>query len=133
MEDARSSFQFERRVCCLCAARQPRVGVRTMLRIATVAMLAVLGISVLFAQQALADKSHDRKVVSVKEGAAGKDGTLVMTDKDGKNEHSHMIASTVKITLEKKEVKLTDLKKGDAIKVTTDDAGKVKEVAATRK
>jgi len=74
-----------------------------------------------------AEKSHDGKVVSVSEGK------LVMTDGAGKNEHSHMIGATAKITLDGKEAKLADLKKGDDIKVTQDDAGKVTAVAATRK
>jgi len=73
-----------------------------------------------------AEKSHEGKVVSVAEGK------LTMTDNDGKNEHSHMIAATVKITIDGKAGKLADLKKGDAIKVTQDDSGKVTAVAATR-
>jgi hypothetical protein len=79
-----------------------------------------------------AEKSHDGKVVSVTAGSGTADGKLVMTDKDGKKEHSHAISSKVKITLDKKEAKLTDLKKGDAITVTTDDDGKVTAVAASR-
>lgn len=79
-----------------------------------------------------ADKTHDGKIVSVTEAKNGADGKLVMTDKDGKNEHTHMIGSSVKITLDKKAAKLGDLKKGDLVTVTTDDKDKVKEVAATR-
>lgn len=73
-----------------------------------------------------ADKTHEGKVVSV---AAGK---LKMTDNDGKNEHSHDIGTTTKITLDGKEAKLADLKAGDKIKVTQDDTGKVTSVVATR-
>jgi hypothetical protein len=79
-----------------------------------------------------ADKTHDGKVVSVTAGAEGKDGKLVMTDKDGKSEHTHSIPPATKITLNGKSVTLTELKKGDAVKVTTDSDGKVTEVAATR-
>lgn len=102
-------------------------------RFASVTVIA-FGLAVLLGmpQSVLADKSHDGKVVSVTAGANGADGKLVMTDKDGKKEHSHAISSTVKITLDKKDVKLTDLKKGDHIKVTSDDSGKVTEVHATR-
>ncbi len=75
---------------------------------------------------AAAEKTHEGTVVSA---AAGK---LVMLDKDGKNEHSHTIAATTKVTLDGKEAKLEDLKKGDAVKVTTDDGGKVTAVAGTR-
>ena len=44
-----------------------------------------------------------------------------------------MIGATAKITLDGKDAKLGDLKKGDDIKVTQDDAGKVTALAATRK
>ncbi len=79
-----------------------------------------------------AEKSHDGKVVSITAGANGADGKLVMTDKDGKQEHTHAISKTVKITLDKKDVVLTELKTGDAVKVTTDDNGIVTAVAASR-
>ena len=55
-----------------------------------------------------------------------------MTDKGGKNEHSHTIGEAAKISLDGKDVKLADLKKGDKITVTQDDAGKVIAVKATR-
>jgi len=73
-----------------------------------------------------AEKTHDGLVVSVAEGK------LVMTDNAGKNEHSHAIGATAKITLDGKEAKLADLKKGDKITVTQDDNNKVTKVAATR-
>jgi hypothetical protein len=81
-----------------------------------------------------ADKTHTGKVVSVTEGKDGADGKLVMTDNDGKNEHTHMISSSVKITLDKKSAKLGELKKGDSVTVTTDDKtpSTVKEVSAAR-
>src|SRR5262249_35160836 len=58
-------------------------------------------------------------------------GKLVMTDKEGKGQHSHAISTSVKITRNDKTVKLGDLKKGDSITVTTADDGSVKQVAAT--
>jgi hypothetical protein len=58
---------------------------------------------------------------------------LVMADKDGKNEHTHKIAADTKVTLNTKAAKITDLKKDDAIKVTTASDGKVISVDATRK
>ena len=72
------------------------------------------------------DKTHEGTVVSAAEGK------LVMTDKAGKNEHSHNVAATTKITLAGKDAKLADLKKGDIVKVTTDASGKVMSVVATR-
>jgi hypothetical protein len=77
-----------------------------------------------FAQAA--DKTHDGLIVSVAEGK------LVMSDADGKNEHTHNIGLTTKITLNGKEAKLADLKKGDKVKVTAGEDGKVTAVAATR-
>jgi len=93
------------------------------------ALLVVAAAAMLIATGAVyaAEKSHEGKVVSVSEGK------LVMTDGAGKNEHSHMVGATAKITLGGNEAKLADLKKGDNIKVTQDDAGKVTAVAATRK
>jgi hypothetical protein len=70
--------------------------------------------------------THEGKVVSVAEGK------LVMTDNDGKNEHSHKITSSTKITLDGKTAKLADLKKDDSIKVTMVESN-VTMVAATRK
>ena len=78
-----------------------------------------------------APASHSGKVVSVTEGKDGKDGKLVMSDADGKNEHTHAVLATTKITLNKKAGKLVDLKKGDMITVTMDGT-KVTEIAATR-
>jgi hypothetical protein len=93
------------------------------------ALLLVVAATTMVATGAVyaAEKSHDGKVVSVSEGK------LVMTDNDGKNEHSHKIETTSKITLDGKAAKLSDLKAGDQIKVTQDDAGKVTAVAAMRK
>jgi hypothetical protein len=71
-------------------------------------------------------KTHDGLVVSSAEGK------LVMSDKEGKNEHTHQIGADCKVTLDGKAAKITDLKKGDKVKVTTGDGGKVLSVAATR-
>lgn len=71
-------------------------------------------------------KTHEGTVVSAAEGK------LVMADKEGKNEHTHQIAADTKVTLDGKAAKITDLKKGDKVKVTTGLAGKVASVAATR-
>jgi formylmethanofuran dehydrogenase subunit D len=73
-----------------------------------------------------ADKTHEGTVVSAAEGK------LVMTDKEGKNEHTHTVPATTKVTLDGKDAKLTDLKKGDSVKVTVDPEGRVVAIAATR-
>ena len=43
---------------------------------------------------------------------------LVMTDKDGKNQHIHTVSKTAKITLDNKEVRLDELRKGFSVMVT---------------
>ena len=92
-----------------------------------IGLLFVLALGLVISGSALAaDKTHEGLVVSAGEGK------LVMTDKDGKNEHSHMVASATKVTLDGKDAKLIDLKKGDAVKVSTDPEGKVVAIAATR-
>jgi len=88
-------------------------------------LLVFTALALLAPQSWAEEKTHDGMVVSTAEGK------LVMTDKDGKNEHTHMIAATASVTLNGKAAKITDLKQGDAVKVTM-DAGKVTVVAATR-
>ena len=88
-------------------------------------LVVISALVVLVPQCWAEEKSHEGTVVSTAEGK------LVMTDKDGKNEHTHMIAATTNVTLNGKAAKITDLKKGDSVKVTM-DAGKVTAVAATR-
>lgn len=104
------------------------------LRVASCLMFAaILGLFLASAQAVqAADKIHTGKVVSVTEGTGDKDGKLAMSNKDGTNEHTHMISSSAKITLDNKTVKLGELKKGDEVTVTTDEKGKVISVAATR-
>ena len=70
-------------------------------------------------------KTHEGTVVSAAEGK------LTMTDKLGK-EHSHIIGADAKVTCDGKACKITDLKKGDKVKVTTAEGGKVTAVDATR-
>lgn len=88
----------------------------------------VVMLFVLFVTKAAtaADKTHDGTVVSVTSSE------LVMADKD-KTEHKHTIGADVKVSLDGKDVKITDLKKGDSITVTQNDAGKVTKVVAKRK
>lgn len=67
--------------------------------------------------------THDGYVVK-----AG-DGQLTMTlAKGAREEHSHMVATDAKITVDGKESKLEDLKKGDHIRVTEERKGDKKMV-----
>jgi hypothetical protein len=66
---------------------------------------------------ALAADTHQGKVV---EASAGK---LVMTDMEGKNQHTMEIPSDATILCEGKTCGLTDVKAGDVVTVTTDKKG----------
>ena len=95
-------------------------------RIAFGLMLAVVFATWMSNVAQAADKAHEGVVVSAAEGK------LVMSDKDGKNEHTHIVGPGIKVSLDGKDAKLADLKKGDAVKVTTDPEGKIVSIAATR-
>src|SRR5215207_63616 len=87
---------------------------RTMLALAAVAFVAWTVPA--FAEEEKAG-THEGKIVKV-------EGTkLTMSDKDGKNEHTHAIPADAKITLDGKEAKLTDLKAGTKVKVTAEKKG----------
>jgi hypothetical protein len=93
--------------------------------LATLALTAWVG-SVSFAKDEAKDaNTHEGTVVSAS------DTQLVMTDKDGK-EHSHDVGATATVTLNGKDAKLTDLKKGDKIKVTMGADKKVSKIEARR-
>jgi len=73
--------------------------------------------------------THTGKLVKI-EG-----NKLTMSDREGKNEHTHTLAPDARITLDAKESKLADLKPGTMIKVTTKDGDKntaVKVEAVTK-
>lgn len=90
--------------------------------------LVVVGLGVTLAVAAdppEGSKTHDGVVVSAA------DGKLTMSMSDG-SEHSHMIGANVAITIDGKEAKLSDLKKGDKITVNTDKEGRVTAVSCMR-
>ena len=76
------------------------------------AALFLFAVAVVSAPAAFLADTHEGLVV--KSGG----GKLTMTDKDGKNEHSHDVAFEAKITRDGKDCKLDELKKGDRVKVT---------------
>lgn len=85
-----------------------------MLRVLQLSGVAlVLALLITSAPVLAAGEAHEGLIVS-----AG-DGKLTMTDKDGKNEHTHTVAEDAKITRAGKDIRLADLKKGDAVMVTT--------------
>jgi hypothetical protein len=71
--------------------------------------------------------THEGTVVSVSEHK------LTMTAAGSKDEHSHDVAADAKITCDGKECKLSELKKGDHIKVTMGTDKKVTKIDASRK
>jgi Cu/Ag efflux protein CusF len=80
--------------------------------------LAALAALALAFNPALADDvkpgTHEGKVVKAE---AGK---LTMTDKDGKNEHTHTVPAAAKVTCDGKDCKVEDLKPGNSVRVTTE-------------
>ena len=96
----------------------------------TFALLAVVALvawaAPVYGEEEVKAGTHEGKVVKVE---AGK---LTMTDKDGKNEHSHAVAKDAKITIDGKDGKLTDLKKGDKITVTMGADKKVTKIEVKR-
>jgi hypothetical protein len=62
------------------------------------------------------EKIHEGKVVKAA------DGRLTMTDTDGSNRQTHVVARDAKITCDGKECKLEDLKEGCTVKVTLEPA-----------
>jgi hypothetical protein len=79
-----------------------------------------------------ADKDANQMVGKFVESQG--DDKLVMTDKEGKNEHTHKLSADAKITCDGKECKLSDLKKGVLIRVSLDPDKKVAtKIEATTK
>jgi hypothetical protein len=86
-----------------------------MLRILALFLFALgLTAPVVRAEEKKADgDTHEGKVVKV----VG--NKLTMSDKEGKNEHTHTLAADAKISCDGKECKLEDLKPGQTVKEKT--------------
>lgn len=94
-----------------------------LLSLVVVGLGATLAVA---ADPAEGTKTHAGVVVSAA------DGKLTMSMSDG-SEHSHLIGANVAITIDGEAAKLTDLKKGDKISVTTDKESQVTAVSCMRK
>src|SRR5438132_6992159 len=87
--------------------------------------LAALALALLVGTRALADdKKNNKDNKDNKNQIEGKvvrieGNKIVMTDKDGKNEHTHTLAADARVSLDGKDAKLTDLKKDQMVRVTT--------------
>jgi len=80
----------------------------------------------LFVGTAVADEpqpgAHEGKVVKV-DGAK-----LTMSDKEGKNQHTHAIPATATITIDGKAAKLDELKVGAPVTITMEKKGDKVEI-----
>jgi len=92
--------------------------------------LALLAVVVLAAPTLAEEKDKDKGNTHSGVVVKVSDGKLTMTDKEGKNEHTHDVAKDAKITCDGKECKLEDLQKGVMITVTLEAKGDKK--VATR-
>ena len=100
----------------------------TMVYRIVVPLLAVLALMLCVSPAIAADeKPHEGKVVKVETGK------LTMTMTGDTKEHVHNVATDAKITLDGKEAKLTDLKKGFDIKVWLNEAKAVSKIEASSK
>jgi hypothetical protein len=96
-----------------------------MVRVVMSTGVAILVLTTfVFADKAM--KVHDGLVVSTTAE------TLVMTDADGKNQHAHKVDEATAVTVDGKPAKLADLAKGDKVKVSAGQDGKVVSIAAMR-
>ena len=83
-------------------------------------LAAAFVVALIAGVSALADDkpgTHEGTVVKVDKDR------LTMADKDGKNEHSHTVPKDAKVTRDGKDAKLSDLMKGDSVKVTIEKKG----------
>jgi len=87
------------------------------LLLVALAVALFVGAPLLAEDKADKGNTHTGKVVSVS------GNKLTMTGKDGK-EHSHTLADNAKVTCDGKECKLSDLKAGFEVRVTTKDDDK---------
>jgi hypothetical protein len=109
-----------------------------MNRVRSLLLLAfALALALLVTAPLPADEKKDKK--STHEGlfvSAAKDGkSFTMTNKEGKKEHTHTLSSDFEcVGLDGKKCKLSELAKGQAIRVTTkpDDAKVATKVEAMK-
>ena len=92
-----------------------------MLRLASLFVLGLglLAVPALNAEEKV-DKAntHEGKLVKIS------GNKLTMTDKEGKNEHTHTLAPDAKVMCDGKECKADDLKPGTRVRVSTSKGDK---------
>src|SRR5947209_4033320 len=95
--------------------------------LAALALTVWVGSVAVAKDEAKDGNTHEGTVVSAGEHK------LVMTGKDSKDEHSHDVGADAHVTLDGKDAKLSDLKKGDHVKVTLGADKKATKIEASRK
>jgi hypothetical protein len=97
------------------------------LAVAAIALVMFVG------QPAFAEKAAAEKGGKTHEGTVVKAGDGKLTMKSEGKEHTHDVAPNAKITCDGKECKLSDLKEGYKVKVTTtDDLKTATRIEATK-
>jgi hypothetical protein len=97
-----------------------------MFRLVTLASFTVFTAVTTIALADKAIKMHEGVVVSTA------NDMLVMSDPDGKNQHAHRVDGATAVTIDGKPAMLLDLVKGDKVKVSVGQDGKVTSIAAMR-
>jgi hypothetical protein len=88
-------------------------------RLVTVCLVAVALVLLVGARAVADEKQKDSKNQMEGKVVRIEGNKIVMTDKDGKNEHTHTLAADARISCDGKECKLTDLRKDQHVRVTT--------------
>jgi hypothetical protein len=99
-----------------CTAADLKAGMRIRVTTDEVAPHTAARIEALDKDAAFASSSHDGKVVSIT------GNKLVMTDMEGKGEHTCTLTADAKVTCDGKLCKASDLKPGMRIRVTSERA-----------
>jgi hypothetical protein len=99
-----------------CTAADLKAGMRIRVTTDTAAPHAAARIEALDKDVAFVSNSHDGKVVSIT------GDKFVMTNMEGKEEHTHTLTADSKVTCDGKACKAADLKPGMRIRVTTEKA-----------
>jgi CTP-dependent riboflavin kinase len=100
----------------VCQAADLKAGMRIRVHTSDAAPHAASRIEALDKDAAFASRSHDGKVVSIT------GDKLVMTNVEGKEEHTCTLTADAKVTCDGKVCKAADLKPGMRIRVTTENA-----------
>ena len=103
-----------------------------MIRAASIAF-ALLAVSAIVSVARAAEPKPEKGTMHEGIVVSAGEGKLVMSDADGKNEHTHKVGDNVPVTMDGRPAKLAALPKGSRVVVTTDNEKEVIAVACTSK